>query len=394
MIIANVAKRILRPFAALGARADIPASQSDATRASYEQGFPALNMTPIAAGGVPPSGQDFNGILYDVSNAALWQQAAGILPWSAEFAQSAVSNGYPKNALVVYNATLYQSTVDNNQSEPGVDSNWQGVGVAKATQPQHAVTLQQFLAESAKYAPLLNPIFKKQNINIEGGRIILQAADNQPYRDLCIDFNGSAVRFFAARKADEKFIGATIDLDKAGEGLFDLLSEATTTQKGLMSSADKQWLDWFTKDTLPEISPTGMVAYFPYTFTPKGWLPCNGAAISRTSYAQLFTNIGVSYGVGNGSTTFNLPDLRGEFIRVWDAGRGIDPGRVLGSWQADELKSHMHNVPLMADYGGAPNDNQVIGDNATLGLRNTGTSFTGGSETRPRNIALHACIKY
>ena len=72
MIIANIVKRILRLFANASARADIPVNQTDATRASYEQGFPALNMTPIAAGGVPPSGQDFNGILYDLSNAALW----------------------------------------------------------------------------------------------------------------------------------------------------------------------------------------------------------------------------------------------------------------------------------------------------------------------------------
>ena len=143
MIISNLASRLLRPFANAGAKATIPLSQTDATRASYEQGFPALNMTPIAAGGVPPSGQDFNGVLYDLSNAALWQQAAGILPWDAGFAQSPVSGGYPKNALVVHNAVLYQSSVDNNTETPGAGTNWQGVGVSNASQPQHAVTRQQ-----------------------------------------------------------------------------------------------------------------------------------------------------------------------------------------------------------------------------------------------------------
>ena len=143
MIISNLASRLLRPFANAGAKATIPLSQTDATRASYEQGFPALNMTPIAAGGVPPSGQDFNGVLYDLSNAALWQQAAGILPWDAGFAQSPVSGGYPKNALVVHNAVLYQSSVDNNTETPGAGTNWQGVGVSNASQPQHAVTLGQ-----------------------------------------------------------------------------------------------------------------------------------------------------------------------------------------------------------------------------------------------------------
>ena len=161
MIISNLASRLLRPFANAGAKATIPVSQTDATRASYEQGFPALNMTPIAAGGVPPSGQDFNGILYDLSNAALWQQAAGILPWSAEFAQSPVSGGYPKNALVIHNAMLYQSSVDNNTETPGAGTNWQGVGVSNASQPQHAVTRQQMqdgLAQHTHpYAPLASP---------------------------------------------------------------------------------------------------------------------------------------------------------------------------------------------------------------------------------------------
>ena len=161
MIISNLASRLLRPFANAGAKATIPVSQTDATRASYEQGFPALNMTPIAAGGVPPSGQDFNGVLYDLSNAALWQQAAGILPWDAGFAQSPVSGGYPKNALVVHNAVLYQSSVDNNTETPGAGTNWQGVGVSNASQPQHAVTQQQMqdgLAQHTHpYAPLASP---------------------------------------------------------------------------------------------------------------------------------------------------------------------------------------------------------------------------------------------
>ena len=152
MIISNLASRLLRPFANAGAKATIPLSQTDATRASYEQGFPALNMTPIAAGGVPPSGQDFNGILYDLSNAVMWQQAAGILPWSAEFAQSPVSGGYPKNALVVHNAVLYQSSVDNNTETPGAGTNWQGVGVSNASQPQHAVTQKQMQDVLAQHA--------------------------------------------------------------------------------------------------------------------------------------------------------------------------------------------------------------------------------------------------
>lgn len=66
---------------------------------------------------------------------------------------------------------------------------------------------------------------------------------------------------------------------------------------------------------------------------PDGYLELAGQAISRTTYSALFALFGTTYGIGDGSTTFNLPDLRGEFVRGWDHGRGIDTGRTLGSSQ-------------------------------------------------------------
>jgi len=83
---------------------------------------------------------------------------------------------------------------------------------------------------------------------------------------------------------------------------------------------------------------------------PRGWLKCNGEAVSRTQYAALFATIGTRYGEGDGSTTFLLPDLRGEFVRGWDDGRDVDAGRVLGSWQDGQNASHTHTGT--ADAGG------------------------------------------
>lgn len=65
--------------------------------------------------------------------------------------------------------------------------------------------------------------------------------------------------------------------------------------------------------------PAGMVMYFANTTAPQGWFQCNGAAISRTTYLDLFSAIGTVYGTGNGSTTFNLPDFRGQFLRAWSS---------------------------------------------------------------------------
>jgi hypothetical protein len=145
--------------------------------------------------------------------------------------------------------------------------------------------------------------------------------------------------------------------------------------------------------TWSKVAIPGEVKYFAMTTAPSGFLKANGAAISRTTYSELFTAIGTTFGVGDGSTTFNLPDLRGEFIRGWDDSRGVDSGRGFGSFQGDAFASHTHTFPLgwldgpyplsPAGYLGG------ISYNATWT-----TSASGGTETRPRNIALLACIAF
>lgn len=136
----------------------------------------------------------------------------------------------------------------------------------------------------------------------------------------------------------------------------------------------------------------GVVMFFASGNLPSGWLKANGAAISRTTYADLFAVIGTVYGVGNGSTTFNLPDLRGEFIRGWDDGRGIDTGRTFGSAQADDIKSHNHTTTTNNFTGGNYSGG---GNSSNMGpYYGTTTGNTGGAETRPRNIAMMAIIKF
>ena len=74
----------------------------------------------------------------------------------------------------------------------------------------------------------------------------------------------------------------------------------------------------------PNNDMVGMVAAFAANSAPTGWLAADGSAVSRTTYARLFSRIGTIYGSGNGTTTFNLPDGRGVFLRGFDAGRGLD----------------------------------------------------------------------
>jgi len=143
---------------------------------------------------------------------------------------------------------------------------------------------------------------------------------------------------------------------------------------------------------LSALLPAGAVVPFAMYYVPPGFLMANGAEVSRTTFASLFSAIGTIYGVGNGSTTFNLPDLRGEFIRGYDAGRGVDPGRWVGNFQGDQLGSHAHTYDRPSIVGGT----QGVGGNLSLPQVNGGswTGSTGGNETRPRNIAVFYCIKY
>lgn len=138
------------------------------------------------------------------------------------------------------------------------------------------------------------------------------------------------------------------------------------------------------------LGTTGGVQYFAMNTAPSGWLKANGAAVSRSTYASLFSAIGITFGAGDGSTTFNLPDLRGEFIRGWSDGRSVDSGRTFGSAQGQDLQSHTHTTPATVTINGGGS----FGNPAGVCTIESGTGATGGAETRPRNIALLACIKY
>lgn len=107
-------------------------------------------------------------------------------------------------------------------------------------------------------------------------------------------------------------------------------------------AASRTNLDIFSKDETRQMAPAGMVAHFARSTAPAGWLKASGAAVSRVAYADLFAAIGTTFGAGDGFTSFNLPDLRGEFIRGWDDARGVDGGRAFGSAQSGAIQSHTH----------------------------------------------------
>lgn len=225
---------------------------------------------------------------------------------------------------------------------------------------------------------------------------------------------------------------AVLDLDADLTGAFDGLNQlqAGLALKINQSEYDQPSgvprLDSAGKIQLSQLStesdlPIGMIAAFGMETLPtdSNWLECDGSELPIADYQALYSAIGVSFGLPGIPSNFKLPDLRGEFLRGWDHGRGLDPdaakrtgGDAVGSTQADVIKRHNH--PMGANTG-KTSGGEVVADPGTFNNVptprqnvytidmfvtydvNTPSSFSNvpqGLETRPVNTAVMYCIKW
>lgn len=145
----------------------------------------------------------------------------------------------------------------------------------------------------------------------------------------------------------------------------------------------------YSNGTMKDFSMVGSVIAVAGASVPVGFLECDGSTISSSLYPDLYSIIGATY--GGDSANFMLPDLRGEFIRGWDNGRGVDADRALGTNQADEFRSHNHTHIRVRSGSVGMSTGGYLDDHAPY---SSTTGSTGGSETRPRNVAMMYCIKY
>ena len=155
--------------------------------------------------------------------------------------------------------------------------------------------------------------------------------------------------------------------------------------------------------------PVGSMVAFPKGTVPAGFFEVNGSALSIAEYPDLAAYLGTTFNKGDeGAGNFRLPESRGEFLRGWDNGRGVDAGRALGSAQADAFKKHRHLGGVGSVWGGnvdpfvygrtdvdTPGQaNSFVAETSSTGVNSQGyTSEAGDSETRPRNLAVMWCIK-
>lgn len=189
----------------------------------------------------------------------------------------------------------------------------------------------------------------------------------------------------------------------------------------LLSDGTGQWVISAGEEALSP--PAGSVQFVVGTAAPRGWLKANGALVSRASFPRLWVFAQASgalvseatwsagssgaFSVGDGATTFRLPDLRGEFPRGWDDGRGVDAGRAIGTMQRGTLiGTDESGTPATVDV---PRPTWANFNADTITLTDYGSppaSFLSGASTftplnnrdigatRPRNVALLCCIKF
>lgn len=173
-------------------------------------------------------------------------------------------------------------------------------------------------------------------------------------------------------------------------------------------------------NSAPGFSPAGTIIAFGGTTAPAGYLSCDGSAVSRTTYADLFAAIGTTWGNPDNST-FNVPDLRGAFLRgtgthgTSNMANGFDyAGQAVGSFEADQMQGHLHagtgsgngEFLYYRGSGGYYDNFLTTGDGALPNEIDRTSSPTGnpsadasngtprtGDETRPFNASILYCIK-
>jgi len=318
-----------------------------------------------------------NGVLYSTTIQQQWQNAGMAYPFNQDFSDAV--SGYPKGAIVpssAYTGQWLNLNEDNGtppESPNGANTGWVPVnnyGITQITMNTSSLVMSSLQAA-------------KDRIIISGTLTANVNLIFPTWIKSWIVHNNCAGNFsITCRTA-------------SGNGVVVI--------PGLVSRLFCDGINISDETYNPGNDMVGMVSAFASSSAPTGWLLANGAVVSRVTYARLFSRIGTVFGSGDGSTTFTLPDMRGEFIRGLDINRGVDAGRVLGSWQKGSVivgddgtgiisvaSSNVSNKATLGLDAGGPETYQISTVDGESSLKNK--EFFGYA--RPRNIALLYCIKF
>ena len=162
-------------------------------------------------------------------------------------------------------------------------------------------------------------------------------------------------------------------------------------------------------ELLPPSIPTGALMFFHATTPPEGWLLCNGQGVSRTTYANLFAVIGTKYGAGDGSTTFNLPNLHHRFLEgtttTSEVGSSVQAGlpNITGSFTVytafnsknPDFKNEASGAFTVGDGGGNGESNRHTDTcpKWTLSAIRSSGVYGNASTVQPNSVRIFPCIK-
>lgn len=373
--------RITKAFGVNGLKNTIPVDSSTTTDnngvATFDKGFPPVTMQPLSAGGIPPSGKDMNGVLYSTTIQQQWQNAGMTYPFSQDFSDAV--SGYPKGAIVpssVYTGqwlNLNEANGTSPESPTGANTGWVPInnyGVTQITMTSGSVVMSSL--QAAKDRIIISGTLTA-NVNLIFPAWI---------KSWVVHNNCTGNFSITCRTA-------------SGSGVVVI--------PGLVSRLFCDGVNISDETYNPNNDMVGMVAGFAMNSAPEGWIIANGSAVSRVTYARLFSRIGTLYGSGDGSTTFNLPDARGVVLRGADLGSGRDSGRVFGSYQADAVKTidlkyygPASGTGTRSVFSIEPGRNALFtsGINQADGSVQPAFQMDGAVENRVKNIAILNCIKY
>lgn len=176
----------------------------------------------------------------------------------------------------------------------------------------------------------------------------------------------------------------------------DITSKPTTLQGyGITDALTTKNVEDLINARMKTLVPPGTIIAYASPTPPSGYLALNNAKYKKTTYPELYAVLGDRFKTTAAADEFNVPEGRAEFLRGFDAGRGIDPGRLFGSHQIDTFKKHSHKVKeghRLPQWPGG--DMLASGDDYTQGIAyKSTTDETGDNETRPRNLSVLFCIK-
>ena len=402
--------KIPSAFAASGDKNVIPESTKTTGLASWREGFPAITSAPFSEGGIAPKRADFNGIFNALSQSVIWLQQGGVYAYDVNTDYEAGNVVLDAGGLYVANAGNGPSSVVVQPSTDATGATWKLVRLDLATQIAAGYM-------SAADKTKLDGLISTDATPTAAG--YMSAADKTRLDSVILtDATQTAAGYMSAEDKNKLDGLISTDATQSAAGYMSaadktkldglISTDATPTAAGYMSAADKTKLDGLIVHNI--LPPVGVVMWLSGNTVPDGCLAADGAAVSRTTYAELFTVIGTTWGEGDGSTTFNLPDARGRVpegaqtaggynapglpnitgeVMMHSATTGTNMEGVIGAfYPKNTLSSFRDGGPLVTVSGVSSIPS------FTLNASRSSSIYGGSSTVQPASVKLLPVIVY